>query len=512
MKKIISFSFITLFLIGFIFSLSAINYASAAGDFSFTLFTEDRSTDAPNNVAWDVIIHINPLKGTKLDLSIYENGSLTPLETKYSLPIAHDTGNTEYRTGYILKPNTSYSITVLIPGTAITGTWQKSTKSYGMQNLSATVDKPNLNTNDIAHIKVTTSDKKVNIPITFTVSPTGPSIKGATNEDSKCTTYNVAEGSCSVTFVSTTPGDFTVSYFSAGTYTAGKTKINVSVTLPPSNTPLNTDTSYKPLAPIPGVVEKGGSYDTTKGFGDYLNKMILVFIGICAILAFVMIVMSGLQYITSELISSKEAARDQLMHAILGLLLALGAYAILNTLNPQLLDVGLNQLPQAQITIQDDAETASDAVTTSATPPTSSKLNLCNQGIGKVTTKGGNVIWVCNSYVSRIQALVDAAWAATPSLKLSGGGYRTTTQQEGRRAANCGGSANVYNKNATCNPPTAFPGTSRHESGLAVDFSCNGVLIKTQSDPCFVWLSNNSSLAGFKNFAKEPWHWSFDGR
>ena len=57
---------------------------------------------------------------------------------------------------------------------------------------------------------------------------------------------------------------------------------------------------------------------------------------------------------TSELVSGKEAGRQQVTQAILGLLLALGAYAILNTINPDLLDIGLSRLPTATITIPDD--------------------------------------------------------------------------------------------------------------------------------------------------------------
>jgi len=89
-------------------------------------------------------------------------------------------------------------------------------------------------------------------------------------------------------------------------------------------------------------------------FGNYLNILIKIFLGICAVLAMVMIVIGGIEYMTSDLASSKEAGKKTITSAILGLLLALGAFLILKTINPQLLSVCLNNLPIAEITITAD--------------------------------------------------------------------------------------------------------------------------------------------------------------
>ena len=55
-----------------------------------------------------------------------------------------------------------------------------------------------------------------------------------------------------------------------------------------------------------------------------------------------MIVMGGLEYMTSELISSKEEGKKKILGAIFGLVLALGAYILLFTINPDLLNSDLN--------------------------------------------------------------------------------------------------------------------------------------------------------------------------
>ena len=64
---------------------------------------------------------------------------------------------------------------------------------------------------------------------------------------------------------------------------------------------------------------------------------------------------------------------------------------------------------------------------------------------------------------------------------------------------------------SACSPPTARPGQSNHERGLAIDFTYNGGSITTRSNPGFVWLAENAASFGFVNLPSEPWHWSTDG-
>ncbi|HSH59498.1 MAG TPA: M15 family metallopeptidase, partial [Acidimicrobiales bacterium] len=94
-------------------------------------------------------------------------------------------------------------------------------------------------------------------------------------------------------------------------------------------------------------------------------------------------------------------------------------------------------------------------------------------------------------------------------FSLSGGGYRSSDAQIAARRANCGG--DVYNKPASqCRPPTARPGQSMHERGLAIDFTWNGRLISS-GNPAFQWLRGNASRFGLYNLPREPWHWSTNG-
>ncbi len=106
--------------------------------------------------------------------------------------------------------------------------------------------------------------------------------------------------------------------------------------------------AYQLLAPLPCPTPNSGACDDKgklstfnpaqdNNLGAYLNIMIKVFIGICAVLSVVMIVMGGLEYMTSELSHSKEAGKEKISQAIFGLLIALGAYVLLFTINPDLL-------------------------------------------------------------------------------------------------------------------------------------------------------------------------------
>lgn len=128
-----------------------------------------------------------------------------------------------------------------------------------------------------------------------------------------------------------------------------------------------TNTGYQLLAPLPKI-DKTFNPGDDKALGKYLNIMIGLTIGISAVLAVVMIVIGGMEYMTSELVSSKEEGRKRMTNAVLGLLIALGAYALLFTINPDLLNTNI-KIPVATVTVT--------ATTNSAVPKPSSASARC---------------------------------------------------------------------------------------------------------------------------------------
>lgn len=122
-------------------------------------------------------------------------------------------------------------------------------------------------------------------------------------------------------------------------------------------------------------------------------------------------------------------------------------------------------------------------------------------------------IRVARQIAPQIEALLAAA--ANEGVRLSGGGYRSGDQQIKLRIAHCGGNThyNIYEKpSSQCTPPTARPGRSMHEQGLAIDFTYNGALIKDHSNAGYIWLAKNAARFGLYNLPSEAWHWSVNGR
>jgi hypothetical protein len=111
-----------------------------------------------------------------------------------------------------------------------------------------------------------------------------------------------------------------------------------------------------------------------------------------------------------------------------------------------------------------------------------------------------------------LQALLDHAHA--DGVPLGGWGYRTAASQIELRRKHCGPTPeDIYLKKASqCSPPTAKPGTSMHERGLAVDFHLAGASISSYSSPGYQWLAQHAATYGFYNLPSEPWHWSVNAQ
>lgn len=129
------------------------------------------------------------------------------------------------------------------------------------------------------------------------------------------------------------------------------------------------------------------------------------------------------------------------------------------------------------------------------------------QVAGPVSLTTVRGITVHASIAGQLDSMIAAAQA--DGLSLTGSGYRDPQQQIELRRQHCGGSQYaIYEMpSSQCSPPTARPGTSMHEVGLAIDFAnCS-----SRSTACFQWLSANAATYGFYNLPSEPWHWSIDG-
>ncbi len=147
------------------------------------------------------------------------------------------------------------------------------------------------------------------------------------------------------------------------------------------------------------------------------------------------------------------------------------------------------------------AELARKAAAASTTRRSGSRGAVTYNGsLATVSCKTGGSITVDSSIASNVQGLLNAS----PSdIALCGWGWRSSAQQQQLWDA--------HNCDVRCTVPTAPPGSSMHERGLAIDFTTHGQTIQSRSSPAFQWMSANASSYGLYNLPSEPWHWSTNG-
>ena len=104
---------------------------------------------------------------------------------------------------------------------------------------------------------------------------------------------------------------------------------------------------YQPLAPITGITDQPST-----DLGSFISNIYDVSIGIGVVLAIVMLTISGLQYSSSVIPAVKGKAKKTMLGAVLGLLLLLSSYLILNTINPDLTVLEVD-LETATTTLED---------------------------------------------------------------------------------------------------------------------------------------------------------------
>jgi len=80
------------------------------------------------------------------------------------------------------------------------------------------------------------------------------------------------------------------------------------------------------------------SEGTEVGLIQYINYLYLFGLGLVGVAALISLVIGGFMYMLSDTVTTKDKAREYISGAIYGLILALAAYLILNTINPDLVN------------------------------------------------------------------------------------------------------------------------------------------------------------------------------
>lgn len=104
-------------------------------------------------------------------------------------------------------------------------------------------------------------------------------------------------------------------------------------------------TEYTLLAPIP-LQGAGGPTSYTTNATTYVSGLFKLVIGIALGLAVLRLIYAGIKYMSTDAFGEKNEARSIIEEAMWGLLLAISAWLILNTINPRLVDIKFDIEPQ----------------------------------------------------------------------------------------------------------------------------------------------------------------------
>ena len=87
--------------------------------------------------------------------------------------------------------------------------------------------------------------------------------------------------------------------------------------------------NYVSIINIPGV-------SNTSDLNALLNALYALSISIAALLAVIKIVIAGVKYMLTDVVTSKQAAREDIQGAVFGLLIVVAAVLILLVINPDI--------------------------------------------------------------------------------------------------------------------------------------------------------------------------------
>ena len=170
----------------------------------------------------------------------------------------------------------------------------------------------------------------------------------------------------------------------------------------------NCNLNYTPLEPLPG----GFSGAQTGDLAPYLRSGFQLAILLGGLTAVIILIFGGIGYMVSEVSpSGKAKAKKRIIGAIWGLLILLGSYLLLNTINPQLVNFKTLFLPteglagggQSGITAAPGAGGGATGGACGATGPGTCQDTQCRQS-GPGTTcpvSGGSLdvaidgSWIC---------------------------------------------------------------------------------------------------------------------
>jgi len=218
---------------------------------------------------------------------------------------------------------------------------------------------------------------------------------------------------------------------------------------------------YKQLEKIPGFEDSGSDL---KSFVESIYKFGIWTVGIAAVL---MITIGGFMYLTSAGNTSKmDVAKKVVTDAIIGLVVALGAYLILYVINPDLININIGMKQMGTSSGVGVGTTVSKTADTTATSSKTCKDGKCSQ---------------IDSAVSNNSYGVDAA--ILKSLIVGGEGCNNNHSSDGK---SCGyGQVQYQYMRTVCGLSGSNEQLcSQMKSDITLDINCTAKFVKTNAIPC----------------------------
>lgn len=249
----------------------------------------------------------------------------------------------------------------------------------------------------------------------------------------------VAEGVYTLNGVTQTTQSITTttSQGTSPTTTPGDTNPTILNPTNPTVTQGGEGESYELLAPLPifGKVFNASG----KSFGDYLSIMFTFFVSFAGVLAVVMLIFGGIQYMSTDAVSGKSDGISKMEQAIWGLLIVLASYVILNTVNPNLVKFNFSIQGQSisidEAMVDDTPHTATNGKFCSSryqsgapwTPPDDSAERGSLQNLG-VTVNRSNCTTVGSTNCTSLKGLSNQAIQKLGQLKTACTAFRPGCQ------------------------------------------------------------------------------------
>lgn len=290
------------------------------------------------------------------------------------------------------------------------------------------------------------------------------------------------------------------------------------------------------------VVETEGNIRTidVPWLANYLSGAYRYAVGAAAVIAATLMMIGGFQYMTAGGDASRVAAgKEKISNALIGLFLTVGAYVILYTVNPDILNLDtlkIRTIKRQDYVIEESfadvdptartvCNTVETCTTFCATCPTGTEPGCPQATQGMMnpdeaqtvpTMDGlrGNNIQAAPGVISGLQRAASIASSQGCTIIVRDG-YRPLARQI-RYVCDRIRSGNT----SSIGSAVAWPGGSNHGRGTAVDLSisCGG---QTLTIGCSAQASGTSSVdlsrtletimsaAGARRYNNEIWHWEF---